>query len=665
MLARMGARSSRCNVAVDTDRLAVLPVAGTGELSHVRRSRHARWRAATLVGVHLLFAAHVTHWLVAGRTLSPVEPSESMYTIELGYLNAGFVFFAVTLLATLIFGRFFCGWGCHLVAVQDLCGYLMKRLGIRPRPFRSRLLAFAPLVVALYMFAWPTVRRLVAGEPRAFDRFTNHLVTAGFWDTFPGPWFAVLTLLTCGFAAVYFLGAKGFCTYGCPYGAFFGGLDRLSPGRILVTDGCEQCGHCTATCTSNVRVHEEVRRYGMVVDPGCMKCTDCVSVCPKHALYYGFATPALLRRVPAALRPKRRFDLGLGAEAALAAVCVAATLAFRGLYDGPPLLMSVTLGGLTAFATFKLWQLVRRPTVRLQNLTLKLTGRLRPAGRVFAGLAAVWLALTVHSGFVQWHRAWGAYHLNRTEATRADVLAGTPGAGGRLSERHHRAVERSFRHFTIAERWGLAAVPEIELGLAWGHLLRDEPGRAERRIREAVALTPSSPAQHDNLVELLLARQRIPEAIAALRDKLERAGPSAADQLRLADLLAGSGRLAESVEPYTAALALAPDRAEARYNLGGALRRLGRHEEAIGQLRIARDLLPDDPDPCVELGLALEATGDLAGALEAYRRAVELDPLSPESRLHLGPLIQRLEGSMAETPTVPDDRSPAGRATRR
>ena len=57
--------------------------------------------------------------------------------------------------------------------------------------------------------------------------------------------------------------------------------------RIRVTDACAGCGHCTAVCTSNVRVHEEVRDYGMVVDSGCMKCLDCVSVCPNDALYYG------------------------------------------------------------------------------------------------------------------------------------------------------------------------------------------------------------------------------------------------------------------------------------------------------------------------------------------------------------------------------------------
>src|SRR5258706_15622266 len=99
-----------CNIGVKTDD-ANLPVAGTGKLSFVRKSKRSRWRAGVLIGVHALVALHLTHYLIAGRSLSPVEPSESMYTLELGYVNCGFIFFAIALAGTAIFGRFFCGWG--------------------------------------------------------------------------------------------------------------------------------------------------------------------------------------------------------------------------------------------------------------------------------------------------------------------------------------------------------------------------------------------------------------------------------------------------------------------------------------------------------------------------------------------------------------------------
>ena len=244
----------------------------------MRASKNGRWRALVLVLVHALVAVHVAHWMRTGSTLSPLEPSESMEFAKHDLVNAGFVFFGLTVLSTLVLGRWFCGWACHLVALQDLCLWLLKRAGIRPRPLRSRLLAFVPAVAALYMFVYPLAFRLGSGEELGPYRVA--LTKSDFWGTFP-PWpVALATFAVCGFAIVYFLGAKGFCTYACPYGALFGLADRFAVGRIRVTDACEGCGHCTATCTSNVLVHEEVAKHGMVVDPGCMKCLDCVSSCP-------------------------------------------------------------------------------------------------------------------------------------------------------------------------------------------------------------------------------------------------------------------------------------------------------------------------------------------------------------------------------------------------
>ncbi len=625
----------------------MLPVAGRGSLSALRKSKNSKWRAAVLVGVHALVAAHVTHFMLAGKTLSPVEPSESMYTLELGYLNAGFIFFALTLLGTLVFGRFFCGWACHLVALQDLCAWIMKKLGVRPKPFRSRFLAFVPLALMLYMFVWPSLKRLVM--PSAvppFPGFTNHLVTSSFWATFPGPLFTTLTFLSCGFAAVYFLGSKGFCTYGCPYGAAFGGLDRLSPGRIVVSDACEQCGHCTATCTSNVRVHEEVKLYGMVVDPGCMKCLDCVSVCPKEALSFSFARPAALTRLPTAERSKR-YDLSVFDETLVLIVCAIATLAFRGLYDGPPLLMSIGLGGITAFLALMLLRVFRDPSVRVQNLTLKSSGKVQTRSLIVVGLASLWMVFVAHSAFVQWQRARGAHYLEQTESSRADVLSGAF-RERTYSARHHNAMAAAFQHFSLADRWGLVGVPEVKLGLAWCHLLKDDIPAAIADTKEAAALRPDDPALQQNLIDVLQAAGRASDVIEVLRKKISSSAASIEDRFQLAGLLAEADRLEEAVTEYAACVAAKPESVIARYNLGGLLRRLGRNQEAIEQLQAAQQLNPRDADTRVELGLAYMAIGNKHAALESFEQAIALAPDSAESRFHLPSLIEQLKSEMTE-----------------
>jgi polyferredoxin len=366
----------------------------------VRPSKKSRWRAVSLVLVHLLIAAHLLHWGVAGRTISPVEPSEAMQTLELGKVNAGFVFFLVAILGTLVLGRWFCGWACHVVALQDLSAWLLGKLSLRPRPVRSRLLVLGPFLVGGYMFVWPQIERL--WEPAPALDWQAAFTTADFWDTFPGWIMAPATFLVVGFLIVWWLGAKGFCTHGCPYAAFFALADRFAPGKIRVTDACDACGHCTSACSSNVRVHEEVAVHRMVVDPGCMKCLDCVSVCPKDALYYGFGAPK-----PFAVSQQRkqaRADFTWPEELMLLVVAFAAMLAFRRAWfgEGVPFLMAVGLGVITAVLALLFVRLLARRDVTFQHTPLKAAGVCTRRGRLVTAALSLWLLFTAHTGVANW-----------------------------------------------------------------------------------------------------------------------------------------------------------------------------------------------------------------------------------------------------------------------
>ena len=69
----------------------------------------------------------------------------------------------VLLLSTAVLGRWFCGWACHVVALQDGARWLLGRFGIRPRPVQLGLLASVPWLAFAYMFLSPLVLRLLEG----------------------------------------------------------------------------------------------------------------------------------------------------------------------------------------------------------------------------------------------------------------------------------------------------------------------------------------------------------------------------------------------------------------------------------------------------------------------------------------------------------------------
>ncbi len=509
--------------APKTISLAVVTEKPKGDRHHIKKSKASRWRAAVLISVNLLMAGHILLWYFSGRkpTLSPVEPSESMATLELGQLNAGFIFFATALLSTFVFGRFFCGWGCHIVSLQDLCSTIMNKLGVRPKPFRSRVLLWGPLLLALYMFAWVPFKRLVFWVlynyahiqwippswlltlPGPRPPFHAHFLVTEFWRTFP-PWYvAIPFLLVCGFAVVYFLGSKGFCTYACPYGGFFAPMDKISIGRIVVSDACEGCGHCTAVCTSNVRVHQEVRDFGMVVDPGCMKCLDCVSVCPNDALSFSFAAPAVLvkprtkeAREGHIQRPE--YDVTLGQDWLLFGLGILLFMSFRGMpfiaYKGDlgivPLLMAAGMAATGVFLMWKLCTLLVTPNVRVQSLQLRTKGRFKIAGVVFALGATAYLGLGAWAGAVQGSLLLGTIYEERVEATKDVVF--NPGYQPDATDRAN--ALKALRWIDLAgptfhgRLWVGAQRPEPLNDRAWLFAVAGDLPNAEKSLNDAVAL---------------------------------------------------------------------------------------------------------------------------------------------------------------------------------
>jgi len=490
-----------------------------------------------------------------------------------------------------------------------------------------------PALLAFYMFFWPTIDRMFISRAKTFPGMTDHLVTDGFWNTFPGPLFAVLTLSVCGFAAVYFLGAKGFCTYGCPYGALFGWVDRFAVGRIVVSDACEGCGHCTVTCTSNVAVHDEVRRFGQVVNPGCMKCMDCVSVCPKGALSFSFGKPSIFARAKLKAKTQRGL-LGWSTELCMLGIGILATLAFRGLYDGPPLLMSVGLGGITAFVALQLWRSLRGGNVRIQQLELRSSRGFSATGAIFVVAASLWLALALHSGFVQWERHQGQSWFQRVHIDPNPVA----------EKSQARAVRQAALHFGRADRWGLVELAEIKLGLAWTHLLQGDEAAALAAMERAETLAPEG-ALDDTLLAFHTWRGDAIGVREQLERKFDRGRTNSLEEYQLADLLVRAGENQRALEIFEHFVESEPGAFEGRFNLGGLLRRVGRNQEAVEQLRQAAAIAPTDPDVHVELGLALAAVGDNVSAIDALRESIRLAPERPEAQQYLPGLIQQLEGT--------------------
>jgi len=593
----------------------------------IRKSKTSRWRAAALITLNLFMIAHIIQWQIMGKTVSPIEPSETMYTLQRGFVNAGFIFFSLAILATLIFGRFVCGWGCHILALQDFCGWLLKKMGLHPKPFRSRLLVYVPLIGALYMFVWPVVYRSIWNPEHQplIPKFTNHLVTTNFWQTFPSVAVAIPFLFVCGFMTVYFLGQKGFCTYACPYGGFFGLADKFSPGKIRVTPACNQCGHCTATCTSNVLVHAEVKQYGMVVDPGCMKCMDCVSVCPNDALYFGFGKPTIL--VPKSDAIRKNYSLTWPEEIIGTLVFLGSFLAVRGVYALVPFLMALGWATVTTFLTLKMWRLFRARELSFYRFNLKSSGNIRKAGWAFAAFACAWIGLNAHSGWVRYHEFRGNIAFQKIQVPDELALAqANPARWLRPADREN--IVEGKKHYDAASRLGLFVNNEALPKLAWFEYLLSNAEQSVQVLSLAAAYQKGESkalslyyrgAILNRMGRYEEARESLDEALAE-RDDLILARQEKGESLWQL------GHKDEAISIWTDAVHRNARLALANNELAGAERSLGKLEEASAHEEQADQFTPKDPLYHWMLGRRLQDLGMTELAEKHFQQAGQVAP---------------------------------------
>jgi polyferredoxin len=243
-----------------------------------------------------------------GLTLVGSAYSESFY-----WLALPFVIIAVTLLH----GPVFCGWICPTGAMQDLSGWLRKRLPRRPGGLSRRelaglllatvgfivlliwigvkkklfvedsslhwaalLLLLCCLVLAGVLDDMPTRRLRLFSLAAIFTTAVSHMVVTSpvhFAFTARDDPASALTTVVILVAGTFVL--RSWCRYLCPWGHVMGFLHRFSRLRILLDRSkCTSCGVCDTKCDVAAIEH------GVVRTAHCQFCHSCVDHCETGAL---------------------------------------------------------------------------------------------------------------------------------------------------------------------------------------------------------------------------------------------------------------------------------------------------------------------------------------------------------------------------------------------
>lgn len=283
---------------------------------------------------------------------------------------------AITLAATLILGRVWCGWLCPLGAVLDwVPARRSKRFEPDPAPrlrqvkyFLLALIGVAALLGNLTFLildpitliyrtgttaAWPGLVALISGAEALLYRAP--LLQAPI-DWFEGavrgvllppvqPAYGLGILLALIFIGILALNAirdRFWCRYLCPLGALLGVVSKVAWLRRKVGDVCVDCQRCARACPTGTIDPQQ----GFASDPAeCTMCLECVPVCAQSGQSFtGHLRPAAWHPYD----PSRRQFLAAASAAVVAAGLFAAEPA--AIHDDPRLIRPPGAQGRTFLA---------------------------------------------------------------------------------------------------------------------------------------------------------------------------------------------------------------------------------------------------------------------------------------------------------------------------
>jgi polyferredoxin len=255
----------------------------------------------------------------------------------------------LTMLATLLFGRAWCGWICPLGTVLDI--FPLKRWrGQRSSPPETwrkakyalllttlfaallgnlTLLVFDPLTIlfrSLSVAIWPAIDQTITAIERVLYQIPALSEPVSQFDAwirptlFPTtPIFQRNTLLFAslflGVIVLNLLAPRFWCRYLCPLGGMLGLVSKFALFRRQVGSDCKGCELCTRLCPTGTINPEK----GYASEPSeCTMCMDCLEACPRSSITF---TPRLSGASWSSYDPGRR-DALLAIGAAVTGVAI-------------------------------------------------------------------------------------------------------------------------------------------------------------------------------------------------------------------------------------------------------------------------------------------------------------------------------------------------------
>lgn len=250
---------------------------------------------------------------------------------------ASFILAGITLVLTIILGRFFCGWVCPFGSIQQFFSFLFKKTKLhKPKiiknnhirwkyylliailigalfslnlvgildPFSLLYRSFATGFLPAFSYAMSSFIRVLYQTPLTSlgDTLVQFFENIDINTTFLQGFF--IGSLFIGIVLLNAARERFWCRYLCPLGAFLGLAARWNIIKLKINpDKCIDCGLCTRECQTQANPYPNENWKSSE----CDYCFTCSTVCPTSAI--GFPIKAYPEKISTVDLSRRKLIL--------------------------------------------------------------------------------------------------------------------------------------------------------------------------------------------------------------------------------------------------------------------------------------------------------------------------------------------------------------------
>ena len=179
--------------------------------------------------------------------------------------------FATGIVVTLLMGRFFCGWICHMNTVFKGIELIYTKVGFKrykvPGVLRKKYIRYIALFIYIASMITTTILRI-----------HNNVIL-------------YVTILSIIITLVF--EEELWHKYLCPLGTVFSIFSSKSIFGMQVSDSsCISCGLCEKVCPNKVIIVKGNKKRD-IQNKDCLTCFECKYKCPKNAISYSKLNKAI------------------------------------------------------------------------------------------------------------------------------------------------------------------------------------------------------------------------------------------------------------------------------------------------------------------------------------------------------------------------------------